>query len=54
VAPIDCSPTGLPIGTQIIGPYLEDCTTNTFAELLEWEFGGFVPAPGYVCSHESN
>src|SRR5262249_21549045 len=43
-APIDCSPTGLPIGTQIFGPYLEDCTTITFAELLEREFGGFAPA----------
>jgi amidase len=30
---------------QIIGPYLEDCTTIAFAELLEREFGGFVPPP---------
>jgi amidase len=47
-APIDCSPTGLPIGVQIIGPYLEDRTTIVFAELLEREFGGFVPPPGYA------
>lgn len=45
-APIDRSPTGLPIGVQIIGPYLEDRTTMVFAELLEREFGGFVPPPG--------
>jgi len=45
--PIDRSPTGLPIGVQIIGPYLEDRTTIAFAELLEREFGGFVPPPGY-------
>jgi amidase len=32
--PIDCSPTGLSIGVQIIGPYFEDRTTIAFAELL--------------------
>jgi amidase len=42
-APIDRSAAGLPIGVQIIGPYLEDRTTIAFAELLEREFGGFVP-----------
>jgi len=41
--PIDRSPSGLPIGVQIIGPYLGDRTTIAFAELLEREFGGFVP-----------
>jgi amidase len=40
--PIARSPSGLPIGAQIIGPYLEDRTTIAFAELLEREFGGFV------------
>ncbi len=44
--PIDRSPNGLPIGVQIIGPYLEDVTTITFASLLEREFGGFVRPPG--------
>jgi Asp-tRNA(Asn)/Glu-tRNA(Gln) amidotransferase A subunit family amidase len=34
---------GLPVGVQIIKPYLEDCTTLAFAELLEREFGGCVP-----------
>ena len=42
-AEIDRSATGLPIEVQIIGPYLEDYTTLAFAELLEREFGGFVP-----------
>jgi amidase len=41
--PVDRSPSGLPIGVQIIGPYLEDRTTIAFAELLEQEFGGFIP-----------
>jgi amidase len=45
VAPIERSETGLPIGVQIIGGYLEDHTTIAFAELIEREFGGFVPPP---------
>jgi amidase len=43
--PIDRSPEGLPIGVQVIGPYLEDRTTIAFAELVAREFGGFVPRP---------
>jgi amidase len=43
--PIGRSETGLPIGMQIIGPYLEDRTTLRFAELIEREFGGFVAPP---------
>ncbi len=42
-APIGRSPSGLPVGVQIIGPYLGDRMTIEFAELLEQEFGGFVP-----------
>ena len=34
-APIGKSATGLPIGIQIIGPYLEDRTTLAFARLIE-------------------
>ena len=45
--PIARSPAGLPIGVQIVGPYLEDRTTIAFAGLVEREFGGFVPPPGY-------
>ena len=48
VAPIELSPDGLPIGVQIIGPYLEDRTPIAFAELMEREFGGFVAPPGYA------
>ena len=39
-APIGRIPEGLPIGVQIIGPYLEDRTPITFAGLIEREFGG--------------
>jgi amidase len=47
-APIGLSESGLPIGVQIVGPYLEDLTPLAFAALLEREFGGFVPPPGYA------
>lgn len=43
VAPIARTDTGLPIGVQIIGPYLEDLTPIQFAQLLEQAYGGFVP-----------
>lgn len=45
--PLGISRDGLPIGVQIIGPYLEDLTTIEFAKLLEREFGGFRPPPGF-------
>jgi amidase len=45
--PIGLSDAGLPIGVQIIGPYLEDRTPLRFAELIEREFGGFVPPPAF-------
>jgi amidase len=43
--PIGYTESGLPIGVQIIGRYLEDRTTITFAGLIEREFGGFTPPP---------
>lgn len=43
--PIGRSPEGLPIGVQIVGPWLEDRTPLKLAELIEREFGGFVPPP---------
>jgi len=47
VMPIERSEDGLPVGVQIIGPYLEDRTPLRFAALAEREFGGFVAPPGY-------
>lgn len=41
--PTGFSPDGLPIGVQIVGPFLEDRTPIQLAELIEREFGGFVP-----------
>jgi amidase len=46
-APIGLSGIGLPIGVQIIGPQFEDYTPIAFARLIEREFGGFVPPPGF-------
>jgi len=45
--PIALSDQGLPIGMQIIGPYLEDRTPLAFAILMEREFGGFVAPPAF-------
>jgi amidase len=47
-APIGLTDGGLPVGVQIVGPYLEDRTPLAFAALIEHAFGGFVPPPGYV------
>jgi amidase len=46
-APIGFSPTGLPIGVQIVGPQYHDRICIGFAGLLEQEFQAFVPPPGY-------
>jgi amidase len=43
--PTGFSPDGLPVGVQIVGPWLEDRTPLMLAELIEREFGGFVPPP---------
>jgi amidase len=45
--PLGFSPEGLPIGAQILGPWLEDRTPLKLAELIEREFGGFVPPPAF-------
>jgi amidase len=44
--PLGLSASGLPVGAQIVGPWLEDRTPLKLAELIEREFGGFVPPPG--------
>jgi len=47
VAPVGRTPGGLPVGIQIMGPFWEDATTITFADLLSREIGGFVAPPGF-------
>ena len=46
-APIGASPEGLPIGVQITAPQYGDLSSIHFAKLLEREYRGFVPPPGY-------
>jgi amidase len=45
VAPIGSTPSGLPVGVQIVGPLYEDDTPITFAELLGQVIGGYVAPP---------
>lgn len=47
VAPAGRTPGGLPVGVQIVGPYLEDRSTIRFAQLLAEAAGGFERPPGY-------
>ena len=47
VAPAGRTAGGLPIGIQIVGPFLEDATPIRLASLLEAANGGFTPPPGY-------
>lgn len=47
VAPIGRTRAGLPVGMQIVGPYLEDLTTIDFAGRLGELVGGFEAPPGY-------
>jgi amidase len=47
VAPLGLTPNGLPCGVQIITREYGDYTSLRFAELLEKEWRGFVPPPGY-------
>jgi amidase len=47
VAPIGRTPSGLPVGIEIIGPAFADRSTIAFAGLLERAFGGFTPPPDF-------
>ncbi|MFN8637732.1 MAG: amidase [Chloroflexota bacterium] len=45
--PLGLSVDGMPVGVQVVGPYLEDRTTIRFAGLVAEELGGFQCPPGY-------
>ena len=49
-APAGLTRGGLPVGIQIIGPYLEDATPIDLAGRLADVLGGFRPPPGYSVS----
>lgn len=46
VAPVGTGPDGLPVGVQIMGPFLEDAVPIHLAGLIEDLTGGFAPPPG--------
>jgi amidase len=47
VAPAGLTRSGLPVGVQIVGPYLEDRTPIHVAKLMKDVVGGFTPPPGF-------
>ena len=46
-APVGLTPGGLPVGIQIVGPYLEDATPIDLAGRLADVVGGFRAPPGF-------
>ncbi len=46
VVPVGHTAAGLPVGLQIVGPYLEDRTTLAVGRCITEVLGGFVPPPG--------
>jgi amidase len=47
VVPVGITQSGLPVGMQIVGPYMSDRTTLDFAHRMADVVGGFVAPPGY-------
>ena len=47
VVPVGLTKEGLPVGIQIIGPYLEDATPIDVATKIEEILGGFRPPKGF-------
>src|SRR5262249_45562936 len=45
VVPVGRTPDGLPVGVQIVGPYLEDRTTLAVGRCVSEVLGGFMPPP---------
>lgn len=43
--PVGRTAGGLPVGVQVIGPFMEDLTPLAVAEMLEAAGGGFAPPP---------
>jgi amidase len=48
IAPIERTKEGLPVGIQIMGPYLEDATSIDVAAKIAKVIGGFEPPPDYI------
>jgi len=50
VAPAGIAADGLPVGIQIVGPYLHDRTVTAFAQTMAGLTGGFTPPPAYLAA----
>ena len=48
VAPVGLASDGLPVGIQIVGPYLHDRSTIDFARRLGEVVGGYEPPPAFA------
>jgi amidase len=48
VIPIAVAPSGLPVGVQIVGPYLHDRTTLAFAAAAEAILGPCPTPPNFA------
>jgi amidase len=48
IAPVGHTKGGLPVGIQIMGPFMEDATSIKLAELMVQTTGGFAAPPGYL------
>ena len=46
--PVGLTNDGLPVGVQVVGPYLEDRTVLAAAAAIEEVLGGFTPPPAYA------
>jgi amidase len=46
-APVGLGRGGLPVGIQVVGPYLEDATPIDVAGRITDVIGGFRPPPGF-------
>jgi amidase len=46
-APIGQTKSGMPVGVQIMGPFLEDSTPLDLADRMKDVIGGFTPPPGF-------
>jgi len=46
--PAGCSASGLPVGLQVVGPYLEDRSVLELSRRIAEVLGGFVPPPAYA------
>ena len=48
IMPVGKTKANLPVGIQIMGPYMEDGTSLDLAMKMEDILGGFTPPPGFV------